>query len=289
MLKALARLTRIEHAFMLSLAAVIGEVIAGLDVLSSLPLVLLTIIPPFFIEIASFAVNDYFDLESDRLNKRKDRPLVSGEIKPAVALYVSVIATVVGVSASWFINLECFLIALVFALLAWLYNYKLKDLPLLGNLYIGLTMAIPFVYGNLAVAPQVNGAVWVLGAIAFVTGVGREIMITTRDIKGDKEGRGSTTLPMVIGVKPAIYISSSLFTLAVCMSALPFMYFGNYVNNLAYVIPILFTDFVLLYVAVGIMRDHGQKFLKKSRKLTLIALGLGLVGFFLGSIVYVGV
>ena len=100
MLKALIRLTRIEHAFMLSLAVIIGEVIAGLDVLASLPFVLLTIIPPFFIEIASFAVNDYFDLESDKLNKRMDRPLVSGEINPSFALYVSIIATGIGVGAT---------------------------------------------------------------------------------------------------------------------------------------------------------------------------------------------
>jgi 4-hydroxybenzoate polyprenyltransferase len=39
-----------------------------------------------FLEASTFALNDYFDLDIDIVNKRNDRPLVRGDIKPKTAL-----------------------------------------------------------------------------------------------------------------------------------------------------------------------------------------------------------
>lgn len=88
---AFIRLTRIEHGFMLVVAVLIGEIVA----LRGFPpagIALLSILPPFLIEIGSFAINDYFDIESDRKNKKSDRPLVTGELSPAFAIGLSVAA-----------------------------------------------------------------------------------------------------------------------------------------------------------------------------------------------------
>jgi 4-hydroxybenzoate polyprenyltransferase len=52
--------------------------------------------------------------------------------------------------------MNSFLISLVFNFLAVLYNYKLKDLPLIGNIYIALTMGIPFIFGALAISDSVS-------------------------------------------------------------------------------------------------------------------------------------
>ncbi|MEM3228556.1 MAG: hypothetical protein QW549_03130, partial [Candidatus Micrarchaeaceae archaeon] len=69
---AILRLTRIEHSVMLIIAVVAAELIAS----RSLPdyfVLALSLITPIFISMASFAINDYFDIETDRLNK-KSRP-----------------------------------------------------------------------------------------------------------------------------------------------------------------------------------------------------------------------
>lgn len=279
---AFARLTRIEHSVMLCAAVLIGEIIA-LGRLPPLDFMLLTLIPPFFIGLSSFAINDYFDVEADRKNKRLDRPLVSGEIKMGEALAISLAAFLAGSAASWFINPACFLIALAFGLFAFLYSYKLKDVALVGNTYIAFTMAIPFIFGNMAVSPSISQPALLLALIAFVTGLGREIMGTVRDLEGDRL-RGSATLPMIIGAQMSLLFSSFLYILAVLASAFPFMFAEQYKNDFNYLIPVLICDAILLYIAAR-APSNSSEFLKQSRTLSLIAMAFGLLAFLLGALI----
>ena len=73
-LSAVLKLTRIEHSVMLAIAVVAAELISG--VLPSPGIFVLALIPPIFVSMGAFAVNDYFDIKVDRFNKRYDRPLV---------------------------------------------------------------------------------------------------------------------------------------------------------------------------------------------------------------------
>lgn len=281
-ISAFVRLTRLEHALMLCAAVLIGEVIA----LGGLPdplFALLSFFPPFFIEISAFAINDYFDIGTDRLNKRMDRPLVSGEAKPGEALFISIASLLIGVAAAYLINLPSFIIALAFGVLSLLYSYKLKDLPLIGNMYVAATMAIPFVFGNLAVSPAMSPAVMSLAYIAFVAGLGREILGTIRDMEGDMAGRRGTTLPTLMGKQCSLILASLLLLIAVLLSAIPFTSVAHFKGNLNYLIPVAITDGLLLYVAVRAF-GNSEEFLGQARTITLAALAFGLVGFLLGAL-----
>jgi 4-hydroxybenzoate polyprenyltransferase len=76
---------------MLFIAILIGSIISQKTIYgnTNLPLinVFLTFFTALFLEASTFALNDYYDLEIDRLNKRTDRPLVRGDISPKTALY----------------------------------------------------------------------------------------------------------------------------------------------------------------------------------------------------------
>src|SRR5512136_3224600 len=86
-LKAIWELMRLGHGFMLFLGILIGSVIALEGVsLPSWDKFILTFFTALFLEASTFALNDYYDLEIDRVNKRTDRPLVRGDIKPKTAL-----------------------------------------------------------------------------------------------------------------------------------------------------------------------------------------------------------
>ena len=69
------RLVRFEHAIMLAVAVLIGEIV----VLQGIPhldaILLFSLLVPIFSEMGSFALNDYMDVETDRINRRMDRPL----------------------------------------------------------------------------------------------------------------------------------------------------------------------------------------------------------------------
>ncbi len=144
--RAFWRLTRLEHGVFLGIAALIGAVM-GASGVPPLSLMIPVFLSPLFIEMGSFAINDYFDLETDRLNKRTDRPLVSLELQEKHALATFLFFMPAGVLTAALINWGCFFIALFFAVLSFYYSWFLKKVAVLGNLAISLSMAIPFLFG----------------------------------------------------------------------------------------------------------------------------------------------
>ncbi|MFH1470644.1 MAG: UbiA family prenyltransferase [Candidatus Micrarchaeota archaeon] len=281
-LNAFLRLTRFEHSLMLVLATLVGQTMA-LGGLPGIEIALLASVPPFAIGLASFAVNDFFDVETDRKNKRLDRPIVSGEVRHAEAYYLSIALFLAGVMVSFYLPNECTVIAAGFAMVAYLYSLKLKDYPLAGNIYIAGTMAIPFVYGNYSVGKELLPAVLVLSLIAFTAGVAREIAGSVRDMDGDK-ARNSRTIPVVIGRRNSILLHAGLYVLAVLLSFYPYFYIQGFMGNFVYLALIGATDLLVLYAAIPPLLDDSVRVLRRSRNVSLAALGTGLVGFLAGAL-----
>ena len=86
-LKAIWELMRLEHGVMIAIAILIGAVIAKQEI-PSLYRFVLTFTTALFLEASTFALNDYFDIDIDKHNKRIDRPLVRGDLSPRTALLI---------------------------------------------------------------------------------------------------------------------------------------------------------------------------------------------------------
>ena len=103
--KSVFQVTRFEHAIMIVLAVFVGQSIA----LGFLPMLGITIIlslfAPVFIEMASFALNDYLDVETDKINKKNDRPLVNGSMTGKQVLVVVISCYLIGLLLSFYVNL----------------------------------------------------------------------------------------------------------------------------------------------------------------------------------------
>ena len=283
-LSAVLRLTRIEHSAMLVVAVLAAELLAG--GLPAIPVLVLSLITPIFISMASFAVNDYFDVKVDKLNM-KNRPLVTGELKPIEAAYVAVACFAVGIAASAFINAYALVIAAVFAALAVLYSYKLKEVFLLGNIYIALTMVIPFVFGNYVVSASLAWSIVPISAMVFLSGFAREIHGTIRDYGGDVKVRKVRTLPRVVGVRNAASTALLLYAIAVAISAYLFVAVMPFMLNIAFGAIIFVSDLLLMYVGVGYVYTTKRKFYEKTRNISLLAMGLALIAIVLSTLVYV--
>ena len=267
---------------MLCLAALVGEVLV-LGQLPTIEFALLTFFPPFFISLSSFAMNDLLDLEADRANRRFDRPLVLGTVKPWEARFLAVFGFIVGVGSAALINVAAFAIALVFGLLGLLYSFRLKWLPLVGNTFIAFSMAVPFVFGNMAVSAVLSQSVVILALIAFVAGLAREVMKTVQDLEGDMLAGRGRTLPMIVGAHLSLMYASLLFIIAVLVSFIPFLYVPAYRSDFNYLAPIVIADSVFIYVALRIVYD-AKEFLPAARSYTLVALFFGLLGFLAGAL-----
>ena len=276
-------LTRIEHSAMLIIAVVASELISGK--LPGPTVLLLSLITPVFISMGAFAINDYFDIGVDRMN-RKHRPIVRGDITPNEALYITAISMTIGIIAGSMINIYCTAIAIFFAAVSILYSYKLKELPMVGNAYVAFAMSVPFIFGNYAVTIRADPAVLVIFSMIFVSGLAREINGTMRDYAGDSKARNASTLPSVVGLRRSGYMALTLYVIAIAVSAYLFLFMPPFMSNLAYGVPILASDAMLLYS--GMVFALGKKRLYESiRNISLGGMALALVCILISSVLYI--
>ncbi|MFA6328985.1 MAG: UbiA family prenyltransferase [Candidatus Micrarchaeia archaeon] len=274
---AYVRLFRIEHALLLAVAVALGELLSG--PLPALPLLVCSLAVPVFIEMGSFALNDYFDVKTDKANKRTDRPIASGEISPRAALAASAACYLVGIAASLPLPFAAICITLLFAFLSIAYNFRLKELLLVGNIYIAASMAIPFLFGNLVVAPALLPQILAITLVAIVAGLGREIIKSAEDMEGDVLHRNARTLPVVIGKKNALMLAALLYALLVPLSLSPFaLGLGANILSLGLVLLTAFSFAAMAAIAARASENDGAA-LVSLRKSSLLSLALGLAGY----------
>ena len=285
---ALLRLTRIEHSIMLAIAVVAAELIAGR--LPLLPVFILALIPPILVSMGSFAINDYFDVDVDKKNKKNDRPLVNGSLTKSNAMLVTALCFFIGIAASALINVYSFVIVLVFAVFAYLYSYRLKEILLVGNIYIAFTMVIPFIYGNYVVSNAPNANIILISIVIFLSGLAREIHGMIRDFKGDFKARRIKNLVYYVGGRMSAYLAFLLYIEAIGVSLFMFFFLMPFAFNLAYLMPIAAVDAMLLYVSImQLSKKPDKSKFKLYRNLSLGAMALALITYLVVPLVYLGI
>ena len=182
-------------------------------------LVFLTV---FLVTGAGNAINDYFDIEIDRVNKPR-RPIPSGIISTSAAFYFSLALFAAGTVSAFMINVPCAIIASFNSLLLIYYAKTLKRTAFLGNLAVGYLTGSTFIFGG-AVFFESGGleSVFVLFLLATLATVAREIVKDIEDMDGDMKN-GAHTLPIVIGARKAAYIAAFIGLVAVLASPLPYL------------------------------------------------------------------
>ena len=277
------RLVRIEHSLMLIVAVVAAELLSGS--MPGLPVLALSIITPIFVGASAFSINDYFDVNVDRKNKKR-RPIVEGELTRSDALRVTAGSMIIGIFAAFLINLYCGAIATGFALLSLLYSYRLKVLPVAGNAYVALAMAIPFIFGSYVVSQSPDTAVLLIFLLIFMAGMAREIDGTVRDYSGDVSARGAKTLPVLIGRKASSAVAFALYAAAVAISIYLFGYVKPLQGNLVYALPAALTDILLLYSGYAFLAGK-ERLYGLVRNMSLAGMAIALMCILAAAIAYI--
>jgi len=214
------RLVRASNCVMASLAAVVGwfivHSVVGGDLFSFIPLFVVV----FLITGAGNALNDFFDVEIDRINQ-PNRPLPSGAISGRSALYLAVIFFVGGVGISGMLGSLCFVIAVVNSGVLVVYASHLKRTVLLGNLSVGYLTGSTFLFGGAVFGFDGAGVVLVLFLLATLTTISRELIKDVLDMEGDAV-RGARTFPIVFGERAALYLSAVFLFVGIGLSPLPY-------------------------------------------------------------------
>ena len=234
------------------------------------------------------ALNDYMDIEIDRIN-RPDRPLPSGEISVVAArrgilstaiLSASFLIVAAYISHSGEIGLEGWLPSLAIWMIALvlLFNYesssklsfRMKDSGLPGNLAISMSVGLVIIFGAASVSDPLDQRAWSVFIVGFLYNFSREIVKDIEDMGGDK---GRDTYAMRVGEERASALAALVLIAALAAMLAPFspilQIFTDW--HVAFVIPSVVTLMMVKPKLLASEHGNAQKLIKMSMQLCLIA------------------
>ena len=257
--------------------------IAIIDKTISIPIII-AMVTVFFETAAGNVINDYFDYNIDLVNK-PERPIPSGRISLKngrnYAYFLFLAGTVCGFLISYLTgNWIPFIIVLIADMILYLYAYKLKTTPLIGNLAVGFMTGFGFVFGGFTINnPDIVTTSIFLGFFAFVMTTAREIVKDIEDVEGDKKD-GARTLPILIGKRiPAVI---AVILIIVDCALCPLLYYYH-IFGMLYLIIIAIAVVLFIYSGILILKSQDAATAHKSSKLLKIGMLVAFLSFALGS------
>ena len=257
--------------------------IAIIDKTISIPIIL-AMMAVFFETAAGNVINDYFDYNIDLVNK-PERPIPSGRISlengKRYAYLLFAAGTVCGFLISYLTsNWIPFIIVLIADVVLYLYAYKLKATPLIGNLAVGFMTGFGFVFGGFTINnPSIVMTSIFLGFFAFVMTTAREIIKDIEDVEGDKKD-GARTLPIMIGKRKPAILATALIIIDCALCPLLYIY---HIFGALYLAVIAVAVIIFIYSAILIMKSQEEPVAHKSSKLLKIGMLIAFLSFALGS------
>jgi geranylgeranylglycerol-phosphate geranylgeranyltransferase len=259
----------------------------GLDLQTGL----LTFFSMAFITSAGFALNDYFDKESDAVIKPK-RPIPSGALSLKQVIAISVLLFAVGLSFSALINQLSILILLVDSVLLVVYSAFIKRKSgFAANILVGILTGTAFLYGEaVTLGPNVLSPLSLslaslsLYPIACGT-IGGNVLRDILSLEGDSK-IGYPTLPQKIGNANAAKVAAVFFIATGVLVPLPY-FLGNF--TVFYLPLILIWSAILIYASIRIITSASTpaKVRKYERMVTMsmILLPLALIAEALSPVI----
>jgi 4-hydroxybenzoate polyprenyltransferase len=192
---------------------------------------------------AGYIINDYFDVKIDQVNK-PDEVIIGRFIRRRHAMFAHQILNVSAAVISFTVSFKVFVVNVIAMTVLWFYASVFKKKPFIGNFLVaGLTgaslvvMAVYYTNNDLLIN--------IYAVFAFGITLIREIIKDIEDIRGDKKF-GSTTLPIIWGIRKAKYLL--FFFMAGFVATVMFMGWtlGNRKLNIAFLllgIPFIYMAF----------------------------------------------
>lgn len=235
---------------------------------------------------ASNVVNQYFDLEIDKINK-PFRPFPSGRVSKKEIINFSLMLYVCALFLSLMVNLGLFLIISITAFISFYYSappLRLKKYPFLSNIFIALPRGMLLIVAGWSVTRSIfNIEPWFIGLIFALYLVGAATTKDFNDVRGDSKF-GIRTLPILYGVKKAAQMISPFFYLPFLL--IPFGVIMHIVKPAT--LPLVLLAVWGLYTAKLITRNPQELTLEKNHISWIhmyLMLIVGQVGFAIAYLV----
>lgn len=236
-------ITRPVNSLAAGLAAIVAYLIATGTVI---PETLILFAAVALITAAGNVINDYYDIEIDRVN-RPDRPIPSGKITLPAARAFAVTLFLAGILVCLKTNALCIAIAVFNALLLIVYAARLKRTPLIGNIAVSYLAASMFLFGGALDGVPGISQVMPFAAMTFFAMLARELVKDAEDVEGDRAS-GAATLPILRGIPITVHIAFFCAILGIATSLVPYLRWG-----LWYIGGIILVDIIILAAVVKVI------------------------------------
>ncbi|HEY9641391.1 MAG TPA: geranylgeranylglycerol-phosphate geranylgeranyltransferase [Coleofasciculaceae cyanobacterium] len=203
---------------------------------------------------AACAINDYWDIEKDRID-HPERPLPSGALSRSQAWWAAVIGFSSAVVAAIPLGLYPLLLVMFSSGLLWHYSHLLRYSGILGNLIVAFIITDLILLGGLVTHRPF--ALLYPACFLFIYALAKEIIWDVHDAAGDRS-LGIVTLANHWGDRVALAVAWSLLggllvSLPVALYRLPWQ------HPLAFA---LFALLLLVSLGVGLGRYQRQRSLE---------------------------
>lgn len=222
-------------------------------------------------------INDYYDIEVDKIN-RPYRVLPSGIVSPAIALFFFVLFSFTALLLAILLGFGLFIVVAITLLLLYLYSFKLKNIPLVGNLAVAFLTGLAFVFGSLTVGNVFCGII--PAVFAILINLMRELIKDIEDIDGDRVA-DITTYPIRRGVVNSVNLISIIGVTLIILTTLPYLFKVYDVKYFIFVMPVV--NGILVFVIARLRINPSKYNLTLSSNLLKLDMILGIFAIILGS------
>ncbi len=178
----------------------------------------------FFCVIAGNMINDYFDIEIDKVNRPQRQKLLY-RLGRKNFLMISLSLFFFSNTLSLFSGIFYFFITITATVILIIYTPFLKPYFFFGNLIISAISGFTFILGGLT-AGRIESNIFPF-LFAFFLHLPREILKDLEDIEGDKK-EGLKTLPVVLGEEKTLIFSYILIAILFIITIFSLFYFNLY-------------------------------------------------------------
>ncbi|KYK22843.1 hypothetical protein AYK24_01665 [Thermoplasmatales archaeon SG8-52-4] len=255
---------RIKDAFKWSLISFIGFIL-GVSVLS-----LNEYIIPFFVFIFTtfcvmaftFAINNYYDAKSDKINPRRENinAISSGQISRIAAISLLLLLVIIPLLISFFYRFEIFIFCLFLLFLGWTYSappFRTKNIPVIDVIWHFIGFFSYILWGSLVSGGSIYYGsiplvIWLMavsiGIFSSIGQVGNHIS----DYSSDKE-TGTITFAVWAGLnKSKITINILTLIHLIVLVPLIFFYTIDYLTSFLFFIAIAILGLIILKPRRGV-------------------------------------
>lgn len=241
-------------------------------------LILVAALVGAFVNAGGNVINDYFDIEIDKIN-RPDRPLPSKQIPPKLALNIYISLSFLSFIVSLrYLKPQAFGIVVLSSAILFLYSYKLKRIPLLGNVVVSFFTGLAFIFGSVVVGNIYCGIIPAL--FALLISLMRELVKDIEDIEGDL-ACGISTFPIKFGISNTVTLISIVGIALIIATTIPFLL---KIYNLYYFIFVSLFVNTILVIAISKLRiDTSRRTIRIVSRLLKLGMVLGVISIVIGT------